>query len=235
MIIGKLTRLEDIEKMEINRPEHAGSRWKGVKHSTLINTIRNRLNERRCTIIEERHSVSDDEMSLVGCFDIEVPGLQAIEGQRYSLGYRHSNDMRYPITLSVGGHIMVCHNGVITGEHILKRKHTTGLNLEAELFHGINRAMTDFSDVRASIENLRQKYITNIEVSDALVVGANRNLYPWSWIGKIHDEYYNPSEDNPECVLNSAWGYYNAASYVLKGAKPERQIRSLYGVLDILN
>ena len=235
MIIGNTTDYAAIRNMEVVRPERAGTVWKGIRHIDLIESIRAELNRHDCGINNERYSVTKDEMSLIGSFDISIPRIETIDGQEYSLGFRHSNDLRYPITLSIGTHIMVCHNGVITGEHVLKRKHTTGLDLDYEIYNAIKEAMIQFNTVRDRIYNLSEAYTSPEDVAMYLIMGARQRLYPWSWIGKIDSEIQNPSINNPECCKSSAWGIYNGVSYVLKDAKPERQIQSLYKFNKILN
>jgi len=235
MFYGTATPLAEIANMEVVRPEKAGSRWQGIKHLDLITGIKGQLEYRDVKVLDEKFSVDDSQMSLIGFFLID-PGLTDIEGQSYMLGFRHSNDLKFPITLSVGTVISVCHNGMITGEYILRRKHTKGLDLEQELFNAIRNITEEYVGVAGVIEGMRQVELAKNQYERLLVEGARRHIYPWSWIGKIDAEYRAPTEDNPECAryTGTSWGLYNAFNYVMKDATPLRQAESLYKFTSML-
>ena len=144
--------------------------------------------------------------------------------------------LRVPITLSLGSLITICHNGIITGEYIMRKKHTLNLDLEQELFSAIRDTTVQYAGVKQDIDHMR---VTDLfgDYERLLVAGARKNVYPWSWIGKIDKEYSAPSEDNPECkdYLGTRWGLYNAFNYVMRDATPQRQAESLYRFMGIMN
>lgn len=235
MMIGNETPIGEIMSIDVERPEAAGSKWMGVRHGDLINGIEQQLQYRNINTTEKHFSVDESGASLIGYFNITSDDLPTIDGQKYMLGVRHSNDMRHPITLSIGTTITICHNGVITGEYILRRKHTKNLDLEQELFGAIRTVSEMLPRVSVGINMLRETPLDDYE--RVLVSGARNRLYPWSWIGKIDSEYRNPSENNPECIdfHGTKWGVYNAFNYIMREATPERQASSLYKFASLMS
>jgi len=238
MFIGTETPMHAIAEMEVKRPSDAGDHWKGIKHIDLIDGIRSQLDYRGINVLTTTASVERNEAkdSLIGYFLVS-PNVSPIDGQNYMLGFRHSNDLRNPLVLSIGTLITICHNGMITGEYIMRKKHTKNLDLEHELFVGIRDVASQFEGVEKTVYNMRMSPLDRNEYESIVVRGARKNIYPWSWIGKIDDEYNNPSEDNPECgeYKGTRWGVYNAFNYVMKHATPERQARSLHRFMPIVN
>lgn len=234
MLLSETITMEELENIEVTRPERAGTRWKGIRHADLVHAIEDQLNYRNIRIIENHFSVSKDEFSLIGYAKI-APDMEPIEGQSYMLGYRHSNDLRFPITLSIGTIITICHNGVITGEHILRRKHTSGLDLEREMFDAVRDVTGRLNSIPTVINGMRHTRLDNHEYY--LVEGARRGIYPWSWIGKIDSEYNSPDDDNQECLdyKGTRWGLYNAFNFVMHEATNQRQVEGLYQFNLLLN
>jgi len=227
MLIGQTTDLDTLQNMEVVRPERAGSKWVGIRHHDVVTGIRQQLDYQGIEVTDLKVSVSgDNNESLVGLYYLNP--ANPIDGQRYILGFRHSNDLRNPLTLSIGTSVIVCHNGVITGEHVMRRKHTKGLDLERELFEGIREVASRYERVSYVINAMRSESLVDPEYF--MVEGARKKMYPWSWIGKVDKEYSNPSEDNPEVEMYSRtpWALYNAVNYVARDMPAERQFRCLH-------
>lgn len=231
-MIGKVTPLDEIANIDVVRPDNAGNKWKGLRHIDLIESMTKLIQYNDMEIISQGQSVSEDGTSLIGYYQVDG-SMPEIAGQRYTIGYRHSNDMKHSITLSIGTTVMICHNGVITGEYIIRRKHTKNLNIEAEMFGAIQTVKNELFHVQPTIDYMRQKDMT-YQYASLLLQGARQKLYPWSWIGKIDSECCEPSDDNPECDNSTAWGIYNGFNYVMRESNPERQYRSLHRFSELI-
>ena len=123
-------RLDEVQQVEVKRPESAGRVWQGISHRKLTETLMEDMLGRGWVINSMAFNLSKDKADLAGAFDITLPNLDAPKGQMFSLGFLTSNAMRKPLKFVVGTRVFVCNNGMATGEIILSHKHTFRFDLE---------------------------------------------------------------------------------------------------------
>lgn len=125
----------------------------------------------------------------------------------------------------MGTQILVCNNGLITGEFVLCKRHTTGLDLSDAVNRGVDRFIDQSRHVSECIDQMKARGLTEHESDHLLMEAGRRRLLPWSHIGQVQEEYARPSFK--EFDERSGWGLYNAFTRVAQKSTPERQLRAL--------
>jgi len=206
-VLGEKKSTEDLKKIEIQRPERAGNRWKGISHYELATHVETSLKNKGIKILSETWSTDRTGQSLVGGLNLTFPlwmDIPNIKGMDYSLGIRHSNNCKHALTFAVGTQIMVCTNGLISGEFVLSRKHTNGLDLENEIEKGVDRFIEEAGKVENCIEQLKSRELSRLNADNYLMEAGRKRLLPWSHIGMVEKEYENPSF--PDFNERTGWG-----------------------------
>jgi len=212
---------------ELVRRSDAGRFWQPIPHRTLADTLVQRLSRRGIVIQSEQWGLDLKGHSLIGGLQLALPGIPALPGAVFALGIRHSNDGRRALQISCGATIIVCQNGLITGTFVLKKRHTIGLDLATEIDAGIDRYMTEASQVQGVITRLQERTFTPTQ-NDALLMEAGRKrLLPWSAIGKVDQLQRTPTHNEFARWQGTGWGIYNAFNEVAKTQSPFKQLTTL--------
>ena len=143
----------------------------------------------------------------------------------FSLGVMHSNLGDHAVKFAVGAHVFCCANGMVTGDYTLKRKHTKGVVLEDIISTGIETYITKVDEIPLVMEGMKEKELQTQEVNNVLMEAGRQKLMPWSRIGQVDAEYRKPTfEEHNE---KTAWGLYNAFTYVVQKCPAHQQITSM--------
>jgi hypothetical protein len=214
---------------ETTRPEKVGRLWQGVSHKDLADTLIHCLENQQIRVDEEKWSLDGRGTAMIGALGLTLPGLPDLPGQQYALGIRHSNDGRRAIQISCGTTVLVCHNGVLTGQFILHRRHTTGLDLNKEMGAGVCRYLAEVAKVKTTVEALQERPLSAAQADTALMEAGRRRLLPWSALGKVDAEYRAPRIEDFRAWHGRGWGLYNAFNEIAKQLNPFRQMDALAG------
>lgn len=219
---------------DVVRPKDAGSRWRGVPHRDLAEGVCTELARRDCELVTDRWATMRKGQALIGVVELRLPDIEEIPGQGYAVGISHANDMSQPMRIVVGSRVFVCDNGAFTGEYVLRRKHTSGLNLGWEIRNSIERALTQFNETRNVIDGMKTRRMDAGEIDHAWVEMGRRDILPWSAIGKAVALYDEPPHDEFKEFDGRAWGVYQAANEVIKQRSPLDQMDGLKRLTELL-
>jgi len=225
-------RLDEVQQVEVKRPETAGRVWQGISHKDLTNTLIQDMLGRGWIINSMAFSLSKDQADLAGAFDITLPNLDAPEGQMFSLGFLTSNAMRKPLKFVVGTRVFVCNNGMATGEIILKHKHTFRFDLDFEVHDALNLYGEKARLVKNTVENMKERKLANREYESLLIKTGRDGILPWSRVGQLDEEYRHPTfRDFSE---RNCWGLYNAFTHIVKKSPPMNQMDQMNKFRNLL-
>lgn len=211
-------------------------RWVGIQHGELADTLECQLNARQIGVKKETWATSADGSTLVGGLNIEFPSymnIPTIEGMDYSIGVRHSNDSKHAMSFMVGAQIFICTNGIATGELVLNRKHTSGVDLSQVLADGLSTYVRKSRELSSTIWNMKARNLSRTDADNLLMQAGRAKLLPWSGIGKVDKEYRSPTFADHD--RKSAWGLYNAFTYIAQDISPVRQMGAINGFRKIVN
>ena len=97
-----------------------------LPHHSIVEALVETLAFRHIAVVRDEYAVSEDGMRMFGVLDLET----SIEGCRFSIGIRNSNDKSMRLAMTVGYRVFVCDNMAFHGDFTpVLAKHTKHFNL----------------------------------------------------------------------------------------------------------
>lgn len=219
---GKNYTDSELANFEVIRPEKVSDRWKGIKHVDLVSCLERQMDFKGWSFQDRRISVDEKGSDMVGAWNLIIPEFEQMPDQTLSLGFIHSNNCKRSLRLVVGTEVFVCTNGLATGEVVLNKKHTVGLDLDFEL----DKALESYKVIAASIPDrvreMKERELSMSQVDHILMEAGRKKLVGFPILGEVSKEYLHPTfADNGS---KTAWGLYNAFTYVIQKLVPRRQL-----------
>jgi len=224
-VYGANTSLADLNRIPLQRPAKAGAYWQGIPHGALASALVDEIGTRGWVIKGQRFAVSKDKADLAGAFTLDIKGLDAPEGQELSLGFLTSNMMRRSLLLVVGTNVVVCNNGMATGEIVMQRKHTHGFQLFGEIEAALDQYVAKARGINEVVEDLRNNKLRPAQADEILMEAGRNRLMPWSRIGAVDKEYRNPTF--AEHGRDTSWALLNAFTHTVKRNPPIEQMNQM--------
>lgn len=232
---SRVVSLEELASIPAGAP--LGPHHRPVPHVELVSVVKDAFDRRGYAVGREQFSVSHDGARLFGTLDLRpttgAPLVQGFEGGM-AVGLRHANDQAFGLGVIAGLRVFVCDNLAFSGgERLLRRKHTTGLDLVAEVERGLERTLHSYDGLMRLVEELR-----STELSDSAAklliynIALDGRVVAPSQLGKVHAWYFDPasvaSDEDRERGLSdveprSAWAVMNAVTRVARAYPDARQ------------
>jgi hypothetical protein len=190
--------------------------FKPIPHIELIESLEKALSNRSISIGSEQFSIKADGSKLFGTLKL---GLNGIPGSCAALGLRTANDKSMSIQMIAGMAIFVCDNMAFNGDMVcVKRRHTSGLDLKAELDAAVAKYEQHYFNLKAEVENLKAAMLTD-EQAKAMIYDMfdpNKNLHPMpsKYFTEVGREYFNPK--HAEFEPRTMWSLHNAFTEIQK-------------------
>ncbi len=214
-------RMSRSELTQIPSPTPTAT-WKPIRHSDLIEHLDLALHAQGLHIWREQFAVQHHDHRLFGVLDLST----TTDDFRVALGLRASNDKTFAIQLAVGLRVIVCDNLAFQGDLIaLKRKHTTGLDLQAELSAAIVRCVEHFDRYATEVRNFKDTDLTDLTAKALMHDAFVYRLLPLRLLPAVAQEYFRPSY--AEFTERTAWSLYNAFTHVAKRLPDGPRFRAL--------
>jgi len=241
---ARLVEPEHLYTINVNRPENASDRWKGTQHGTWRDALLRNVESHGLEIAHEEWATQGDHeedlFGVVECRPNEVlPTLSDVVpgGAAYYIGSRHSNRMRFSHIIACGARVFVCDNLAVSGERVVRRKHTIGCDVDDVAKEALDLWIDKIVDLRANIVDLQGIDMTG-SVGQAradrfLIDLGDSGLIAWSGVGKVWREWKEPR--HPEFRDGSAWSLWNCVTEIAKEiASPSRASRLSDGARRLL-
>src|SRR2546430_769479 len=136
-------------------PEPEG-RWKPVKHSLIVDFMHEELARRNIEVHKEEYAIQRDGNYLFAA--LTTNWLDTGETAA-AIAFRPSNDKTEAMKMYAGVHVFICDNMALSGDEIiLNRKHTTRLNVAAELTKAFDRYRDGTLLLQHNIDDLSERY-----------------------------------------------------------------------------
>ena len=218
---GNTTRKISRAELEFIPMPESTDTFQPIAHKQLVDCLDESLALRRFQILRSEFAVSPDGMKLFGLLEINA----TMEGIRFAIGLRNSNDKSMRLGLVAGYRVQVCDNMMFQGEFKpLLAKHTKGLDLIESVSIGIDRIHRGFAPLKQAIETKR---LINLSDDDARILIYQAFLeekFPISLIKDVHRNYFEPEwEDFRE---RSLWSLENAFTESFKALNPLAQYQT---------
>jgi hypothetical protein len=193
--------------------------FKPVAHIELVETFERELNRRDIQIIREQFAISKNGMKLFGTLDLTLNG---VEGMAAALGFRTSNNREMALQGIAGMRVFVCDNMAFSGETIiLRRKHTSGLNLLDEVVEALNQYEIHYRQLKAEIGDLRSYGMEDVAAKVLIHDIFAKQIMPVRYMPEVSNVYFNEFVTSAEpkyAAFNdrTAWSLLNSFTEVAK-------------------
>jgi hypothetical protein len=226
------------------------SRWAGIQHGDLANTIVERVEAANLGVLREQWEVGRSGAHLFGYLDLDSSRIQTDLNQlrmfdetgtlnRFERGFGgfnpevvglrmgvvHSNDSAFALRLIVMPLVLVCSNGMTVegGSIACQKRHTKGLDLVPALDEGIRTFLDRTERIEGTIGRLQEIDLGNPSLVEHLLVEAGRRrIFPWSKLGQVEKAWREPP--HPEFAERTGWSLYNAFTEVAKGFSMRKEM-----------
>jgi hypothetical protein len=233
-----LVTLDELAGIPAGEP--MGPRHRPVPHIELVSTVKQAFSERGYAVAREQYSVSHENARLFGTLDLmPTTGASLVEGLEggMAVGLRHANDQAFALGVIAGLRVFVCDNMAFSGgDRLLRRKHTTGLELVAEVDRGLDRTFHSYRDLVQLVDQLRNTELTDTQAKLLLYdLALDGRVIAPDQLGKVHGWYFSPeemasAEDRErgfsDVEPRNAWGVANAVTRVARSWPAARQQES---------
>ena len=197
-------------------PPNETKSYAPVSHEYLITQIMNNINEHDLMLRNEEYRIDKWGNKLTGVFQFDDPnneyGLQ--------LAIINSYDKSRSVASAIGGNVFVCMNGMITGEHVFKRKHTGNVLIEIKdhIKLSFDKMLIERANLDEFIETSKKYKMSRNLVYDILgEFFIERNLLNTPQLNIVKkglNEGSKGFKKLEDCI--SSWDLYNHITEALK-------------------
>ena len=126
---------------------------------------------------------------------------------------------------------MICSNGVLSAEHIITRKHTSGIDMDDCIDRALVEFMTSIRGFKIAHARLVSQRLGRAEAADLIVEASRKGAFASSDIVPILGEFEAPKHE--EFKDRTAWNLYQAATEIMKKQSPARQFDGFRGLNEV--
>ena len=215
MCEGKFVGRDEIAL--VPTPEATAS-WKPVPHSDVIEAVTEVVHKHNWTILEEQYGLARDGQRMFGV--IRINKSSSMEWSR-CIGIRNSHDKSFAAGLTAGISVRVCSNMAFGGTTVIKRRHTSRIELCDLVNRAVETLENEFLILEDVAEELKIKYLeSDDEARSRIVRAAEIGAINSSDIVPVYREFKNPSH---EAFLEpTRWSLLNAFTETIKKYTPQR-------------
>jgi hypothetical protein len=220
--------------------------WKPVPHIEVVNTLTERAAARGLVVENERFALLDGTLygdngvqtripgaRLFGSLDFApIPGMPFPAGCAPSAGLRNSADKSFALSILSGARVFICANGVLSAEHIISRKHTSGLDLVVSIDAALDAFLESLRGFNETYERLHSRRISRTRAHSLVVELAQAGAFASSDILPVVREFENPR--HPEFSEKNGWNLYQSCTEIMKNQSPARQVDGFKSLNHVL-
>lgn len=195
----------------------ATASWKPVPHLDVIDAVTNVVKGQNWTILEEQYGLARDGQKMFGV--IRINKSSSLEWSR-CIGIRNSHDRTLAVGLTAGISVCVCSNLCFGGSMVLKRRHTSRIELEGLVTEAIDALGDEFLTLETVAEDLKLQYVRDDAARAAIVKAAEAGAVNSCDIIPVFREFKSPS--HPEFEEPTRWSLLNAFTENAKKYSPAR-------------
>lgn len=210
------------QELELIKTPAGTHSWKPVPHAQVAELVVERCKKNGLEIVEEKYGVTrGDGSKMFGFLKFQQEG-----NPEYTkcLGFRNSNDKQFALGISLGLSVTVCSNLTFSGEAVLKRRHTTNINVGDFVNQIFDTLDTRYENLDISIERLKDDKIELDEARITVCRAAEINCINSSDILPILKEFQNPRHQ--EFKEPTRWSLMNSFTEI--AGKKYRQPKIQY-------
>ncbi len=214
MCEGKFVGRDEIAL--VPTPEATAS-WKPVPHIDVIDAVTEIVQAHRWQVLDEQYGLARDGQKMFGM--IRINKSSSTEWSR-CIGIRNSHDQSFAVGLTAGISVQVCSNMAFGGSMVLKRRHTSRIELNGLVMEAIDELDNEFLTLETVAEDLKLMYVKDDHARAAIVKVAEAGAINSSDIVPIWREFKEPRYG--EFADPTRWSLLNAFTENAKKYSPAR-------------
>ena len=192
--------------------------WHPVPHIDVIEAVTNVIKAHDWNIEGEKFGLACEGQRLFGV--MEISSSSSPEWHR-CIGIRNSHDKSFAVGLSAGIVVCVCTNMAFGGTTVIKRRHTSGIDLAELIDRAVASLEDDFLTTETVCEDLKDVYLKDDdEARSSIVRAAELGVINSCDILPVYREFKKPSHE--EFAAPSRWSLMNALTETVKKYSPQR-------------
>ena len=205
--------------------------WHPIPHYEIITMVSKAVESRGWTIANEQYGLARDGAKLFGVMRLGHSGNR--EWSR-AIGLRNSHDMTIAVGLAAGLNCFVCDNLCFGASTVIKRRHTSGIDLMGLVSGALDTLVEEFITLELEADNLKLYDVTPDVARIAAVHAAESGAIPSCDILEVLNEFEHPR--HKEFAEPSRWSFLNAFTEVSKKYSPgradvcQRKLTRLFGL-----
>ena len=192
--------------------------WRPVSHFDVVQAVKSAIHTRGFTIATERFGLARDGQKMFGVLTL---GRTGHPDWTYCVGIRNSHDQSFAAGICCGVSVLVCSNLCFGGEHVLKRRHTSGIDLSEMAQDAFLYLADGFVGLEEQLEDLRDRPVKSEDEARCLVMkAAEYGAIPSCDILPVFSEYQKPR--HPQFNSRTRWSLLNAFTEIAHKYPPSR-------------
>jgi len=191
--------------------------WHPLPHTEVIDAVTDVVKAHDWQIIDEQYGLARDGQRMFGV--MRVNRTSSPEWSR-CIGIRNSHDQSLSVGLTAGISVCVCSNLAFGGSMVLKRRHTSRIELNDLVVEAVDELEMEFLNLETVTEDMKVRYLNPDEARIAIVRAAEVHAINSCDIVPILKEFQHPSHE--EFSEPTRWSLLNAFTEYSKRYSPGR-------------
>ena len=202
---------------QVQTPQGTDS-WKPVPHIEVIEAVSEVVKAHNWTITEEQFGLAREGQKLFGVMKIN---RSSSSDWVRCIGLRNSHDKSFSVGLSAGISVMVCSNMAFGGSTVIKRRHTSRIELTQLVNIAVNELENEFLMMEEVCEKMKGLYLKDDdEARSRIVRAAEIGAINSCDIVPVFREFKHPRHE--EFAEPTRWSLLNAFTETIKKYTPQR-------------
>ena len=203
-----------------------------IPHHHFFEMARDGLTQQGYAIRDIRHYLNREGAHYFALMRLLHDDEDPDAGHGTMCALRNSHDKTFAASLAIGAKVFVCDNLSFSGDIVVGRKHTPNIWAELpEIFSGAIskiRVMRKRQEVRFA--EYKEAPLDDYSVDHLIMETYRSGIINLKRIGKVNDEWHNPSADHGD---KSIWRYFNAVTAALGPASANQLIQLPKKTIDL--
>ena len=191
--------------------------WKPVPHMDVIDAVTEAVKAKNWQILDEQYGLAREGQRMFGV--MRINNSSSPEWSR-CIGIRNSHDQSLSVGLAAGISVMCCSNLAFGGAMVLKRRHTSRIELNGLVVTAIEELEMEFLNLETVSEDLKLHEVRADEARAMIVRAAEVGAVNSCDIVPIFREFQKPRHE--EFAEPTRWSLLNAFTEHAKKYSPGR-------------
>jgi len=199
-----MTIEEAIISVEV--PEKTKS-YTPTSHGSIIKRIEDLCEDKRLEIVDRSYQANNDYNKITGKYTLNLKD----DDIGCMIAFQNSYDKSLSAKFAIGASVFICSNGMVLGDHTIKRKHTGESNIELNDFikTAIDHSIDDFDKTVLFRDSLKDITISENVLNELIgEMFIQDNILRTEQLTFMRKEYNKPTYDY-KVDKNNLWNIYN--------------------------